>query len=107
MCGSKRGRDDESEGSEEYSDDEEDFPLDPFLMHPALAAALRPQLPMNPCACCARATPAPLLVSLRDKPASAVPPPPPPLQDPNPNARTLTLTPSPTPTPTPNPYPYP
>ena len=88
MCGSKRGRDDESEGSDEYSDDEDDFPLDPFLMHSALAAALRPQLPMSPCACCARATPAPLLVSLRDKPASAVAPPLPP-------SKTRTRTPEP------------
>ena len=79
--GSKRRRDAESEASDDYSDDEDDpaglgiHPAAWMGMHPALVAAhvAAGHVQMSPCACCDRATPAPLLASLRDKSASTLP----------------------------------
>ena len=79
--GSKRRRDDESDASDDYSDDEDDpgahgiHPAAWMGMHPALVAAHigAGHVQISPCACCDRGTPAPLLASLRDKPASALP----------------------------------
>ena len=80
--GSKRRRDDESDASDDYSDDDEDgpgahgiHPAEWMGMHPALVAAhiAAGHVQMSPCACCDRVTPAPLLASLRDRHASALP----------------------------------